>query len=121
MNSKAAGKGYKIYSLCCINDYMVNFKFSSTIKKVAKLEDYKNFTLSESIVLDLASTLIECFLCLQPFYILYLDNFFTTCKLYQELYNCKIEVNGTVKAGSDILKELAYLQDTITKEKDHGE
>jgi hypothetical protein len=82
MSSKATGEGYKIYSLCYINGYIVDFKFSSAIKKVAELEDYKGFILSKSIVLDLASTLIERFPRPRPFYVLYLDNFFTIRKLY---------------------------------------
>jgi Transposase IS4 len=121
MNSKAAGEGYKIYSLCCSNGYMVDFKFSSTIERVAELEHYEGFTSSESIVLDLASTLVERFPRPRPFYILHLDNFFTTRKLYQELYEREIGANGTAKAGAGIPKELAYLRDAMTKEKDHGE
>jgi Transposase IS4 len=121
MNSKAAGKSYKIYSLCYLNGYMVNFKFSSIIKKVAELEHYEGFTLSKSIVLNLANMLVERFLYLRPFYVLHLDNFFTTCRLYQKLYKHGIEANGTAKAGASIPKELAYLQDTMMKKKDHGE
>jgi Transposase IS4 len=109
MNSKAAGESYKIYSLCYLNGYIVDFKFSSAIKKMAELEHYKGFTLSKSIVLDLASTLIKRFSRPWLFYVLHLDNFFTTRKLYQELYERGIGANGTAKAGSGILKELAYL------------
>jgi hypothetical protein len=76
---------------------------------VAKLEHYKSFTLSKLIILNLASTLVECFSHLQLFYVLYLNNFFTTCKLYQELYERGIRANSTAKAGAGILKELAYL------------
>jgi Transposase IS4 len=121
MNSKAAGEGYKIYSLCYSNGYMVDFKFSSAVEKVAELEHYDGFSSSESVVLDLASSLIERFPRVQPFYVLHLDNFFTTRKLYQRLYELGIGANGTAKAGSGIPKELAYLRDTMTKEKDHGE
>ena len=35
MNSKAAGQGYKIYSLCCANGYMIDFKFTSGQQKIA--------------------------------------------------------------------------------------
>jgi Transposase IS4 len=120
MNSKAAGEGYKIYSLCCLNGYMVDFKFSSAVEKIAELEHYEGFTPSESIVLDLANTLTERFSRPRPFYVLHLDNFFTTRRLYQELYERGIGANGTAKAGSGIPKELAYLRDAMTKEKDHG-
>ncbi|ERF72396.1 hypothetical protein EPUS_07558 [Endocarpon pusillum Z07020] len=111
MNSKAAGKGYKIYSLCCSNGYMVDFRFSSATEKVAELGGYPEFSQSEAIVLDLA----------EPFYVLHLDNFFTTRKLYQRLYELGIGANGTAKAGSGIPKELAYLRDAMTKQNDYGE
>jgi Transposase IS4 len=121
MNSKAAGEGYKIYSLCCSNGYLVDFKSSSAVEKIAELEHYEGFTPSESIVLDLANTLTERFPRPRPFYVLHLDNFFTTRRLYQELYERGIGANGTAKARSGIPKELAYLRDAMTKEKDHGE
>ncbi len=57
----------------------------------------------------------------KPFYVLHLDNFFTTCKLYQRLYELGIGANGTAKAGSGIPKELAYLRDAMTKQNNHGE
>jgi Transposase IS4 len=69
----------------------------------------------------LATTLIERFRRPQPFYVLHLDDFFNTCKLYQELYERGIRANGAAKAGVDIPKELAYLRDAMTKEKDYGE
>jgi Transposase IS4 len=37
MNSKAARQGYKIYSLCCSNGYMVDFRFTSKQEKVAEI------------------------------------------------------------------------------------
>jgi hypothetical protein len=100
---------------------MVDFKFSSAVKKVAELEYYDGFSLSKSVVLNLASSLIERFPRIQPFYVLHLDNFFTTRKLYQRLYELGIRANSTAKTGSGILKKLAYLRDTMTKEKDHKE
>ena len=121
MNTKAAGEGYKIYSLCCSNGYMIDFKFSSAIKKVAELRDYSDFSQSEAVVLDFAHSLLIRFPRSKPFYILHLNNFFTTRKLYQELYELGISANGTAKAGSGIPKELAYLRDVMTKQNDHRE
>ncbi|KAF7501968.1 hypothetical protein GJ744_006158, partial [Endocarpon pusillum] len=34
MNSKAAGQGYKIYSLCSTDGYMIDFRFSSATEKL---------------------------------------------------------------------------------------
>jgi Transposase IS4 len=121
MNSKAAGQGYKIYSLCCANGYMVDFRFTSGQQKVAQLTSYSGFSASESVVLDLAHTLLKRFPRPTPFYVLHLDNFFTTRRLYQKLYELGIGANGTAKAGSGIPKELACLGDAMTKQKDHGE
>ncbi len=121
MNSKAAGEGYKIYSLCCSNGYLIDFKFSSATEKVAELEQYPGFSQSEAVVLTLAESLLARFPRPRPFYVLHLDNFFTTRKLYQRLYELGIGANGTAKAGSGIPKELAYLRDAMTKQNDHGE
>ena len=43
MNTKIVDEGYKIYSLCYSNDYIIDFKFNSVIKKVIKLKKYSNF------------------------------------------------------------------------------
>jgi len=121
MNSKAAGQGYKIYSLCCANGYMIDFKFTSGQQKIAQLGPYPHFSQSEAVVLDLAHSLLKRFPRPRPFYVLHLDNFFTTRALYQELYELGIGANGTAKAGSGIPKELACLGDAMTKQNDHGE
>ena len=43
MNLKIVNEEYKIYSLYCFNDYIVDIKFSNTIEKVIKLSQYFNF------------------------------------------------------------------------------
>jgi len=73
------------------------------------------------VVLDLAHSLLKRFPRPRPFYVLHLDNFFTTRKLYQELYELGIGANSTAKAGSGILKELVYLRNVMTKQNNHGE
>ncbi len=121
MNSKAAEQGYKIYSLCCANGYMIDFRFTSGQQKIAQLGSYPGFSQSESVVLDLAYSLLKRFPQPRPFYVLHLDNFFTTRALYQELYELGIGANGTAKAGSGIPKELACLGEAMTKQNNHGE
>jgi hypothetical protein len=61
------------------------------------------------VILNLVKSLLIRFPRLKPFYILHMNNFFTTRKLYDELYKQEVGANGTAKAGSDIPKELAYL------------
>jgi Transposase IS4 len=120
MNSKAARQGYKIYSLCCSNGYMVDFRFTSKQEKVAEIGPWSSWTTSEAVVLDLATSLLVRFPRPRPFYVLHIDNFFTNQRLYQELYKQGIRANGTAKAGSGIPKELCYLRDTLRKQNDHG-
>ncbi len=100
---------------------MIDFRFSSATEKIAELDQYPDFSQSETIVLDFAETLLARFSRPRSFYVLHLDNFFTTRKLYQQLYELGIDANGTAKAGSEIPKELAYLRDTMTKQNDHEE
>ena len=38
MNLKTINKKYKIYSLYYLNNYIINFKFNSAIKKIIKLK-----------------------------------------------------------------------------------
>jgi Transposase IS4 len=76
--------------------------------------------MSKAVVLDLALSLSTRFPRSRPFYVLHIDNFFTTQRLYQELYKQGIGANGTTKAGSGIPKELCYLRDTLRKQNDHG-
>ena len=100
---------------------MIDFRFTSKTEKIAELGSYPQWSDSEAVVLDLAKSLLQRFPRPKPFYVLHLDNFFTTHALYSELYRLGIGANGTAKAGSGIPKELAYLRDTMTKEKDYRE
>ena len=110
MNLKAAGEGYKVYSLCCANSFMIDFKFTSAVERVANLEpeehsdSEEDFTQSETVILNLANSLLAHFPRPEPFYVLHLDNFFTTRRLYERLYKLGIRANGTAKAGSGIPK-----------------
>jgi Transposase IS4 len=87
MNSKAAGQGYKIYSLCCPNGYMIDFKFTSRQERVAELGIWPGYSQSEAVVLDLAKSPIVCFSQPVSFYVLHFDNFFTTRTFYQVFYD----------------------------------
>ena len=115
MNLKTINEGYKIYSLYYSNNYIIDFKFNNIIEKVIKLKRYFKFSQNETIILDLTDSFLLRFLRSRPFYVLYLDNFFTTYKLYQRLYELGIKVNNMTKTESDILKKLTYLRNVITK------
>lgn len=121
MNTKAAGEGYKIYSLCAPNGYMIDFRFTSVQEKIAQIDDYPEWSSSEAVVLDLVHSLKARFPQPTPYYTIHMDNFFTTRKLYQRLYQLGVGSNGTAKAGSGIPKELAYLREATTKQNNHGD
>lgn len=120
MNSKAVGEGYKIYSLCCPNGYIVDFRFTSGVSKVAELGQWPGFSTSEAVVLDLAETLTTRFPRPSPFYVLHIDNFFTTRKLYEQLHSQGIGANGSAKAGSGVPRELVLLREVMPRQTDHG-
>ena len=44
MNLKIINEKYKIYSLYCFNNYIINFKFNSITEKITKLERYFEFS-----------------------------------------------------------------------------
>ena len=121
MNFKIVDEEYKIYFLCYSNDYIIDFKFNNIIEKIIELRKYLEFSQSKVIILDLIKSLLTRFPHSRSFYVLHLNNFFTTYKLYQRLYELEIGVNDTVKTGSGISKELTYLRETMTKQNDHEE
>lgn len=121
MDSKVAGEGYKIYSLCDPHGYMLNFKFSSARTKIAEIRPYPGYSNGETVVLRLTEELLVRFPPpTSPYYTLHIDNFFTRVRLYEELYKKGIGANGTCKAGSGISRELALFRDCTSKEKNYG-
>ena len=125
--SKAAEKGYKIYSLCD-HGYLLDFLFSSKIAKISGLEDLKPtielhrkdvFTDSERAVLSLIKRIQTVYPERDAFAVV-LDNFFTTHRLYTELRAWGVGAFGTAKAGSGIPAELILLREAIIKEKNYS-
>ena len=56
MNLKTIDEGFKIYSLCCFNDYIIDFRFNSITEKITELGRYSEFSQNETIVLDLVES-----------------------------------------------------------------
>lgn len=128
--TKAAGTGYKIYTLAAKSGYIADFLFYSVKEGTAELLDFqstsqywvnkkKEFTASERIVL----TLVDAMRRRHPgryIYTITLDNFFTTHHLLSELKEWTIGCYGTCKIGAGVPRELLLLKDCTTKERDYG-
>jgi hypothetical protein len=125
---KAAGKGYKIYTLAC-GSYLYDWIYTSKAAKVPQAKFYKPqsegyeddaFTDTERMVL----TLVESMLKSQPagfqFQVIF-DNFFTTTRLFDELRSWGVGAFGTAKAGSGIPRPHLLIEKVATKEKNYGE
>ncbi len=128
IDCKAAGKGYKIYTLAC-GSYLYDWIYTSKAAKVPQAKYYKpqsegyeddTFTDTERMVL----TLVESMLKSQPqgfqFQVVF-DNFFTTTRLFDELRSWGIGAFGTAKAGSGMPRPHIMIDKVATKERNYGE
>jgi hypothetical protein len=128
IDSKAARKGYKIYTLAC-GSYLYDWIYTSKKAKVPQAKFYvprsqgyqdDAFTDTERTVL----TLVEAMLKSQPegfqFQVIF-DNFFTTTRLFDELRTWGVGAFGTAKSGSGIPKPHITVDKVATKEKNYGE
>ena len=114
IHSKAAGKGFKIYCLCS-NNYLFAFMYASKPSKIVGLQLTKNLSDSASVVMQLVKQLP------QPYeYVVYLDNFFSSVKLFSCLKEMQIGAVGTSKRGSGFDEDLLKLKAIATKEKHWG-
>lgn len=125
MNSKRAGTGYKIYSLCG-DAYLIDFLFSSAEERVTDLQTFKqdyeeepSYSESESVILTLVDRQLKRFP--RRTFTVVIDNFFTTTKLLQKLRRWQIGAFGTCKSGSGFPKDLVYWRECTSKEKNYGE
>jgi hypothetical protein len=128
IDCKAAGKGYKIYTLAC-GSYLYDWIYTSKAAKVPQAKYYEPrsegyeddaFTDTERMVL----TLIESMLKSQPqgfkFQVVF-DNFFSTTRLFDELRSWGVGAFGTAKAGSGMPRPHIIIDKVATKEKNYGE
>jgi hypothetical protein len=126
IDNKAAGKGYKVYTLAC-GHYLYDWIYTSKIAKVPQAKMYTPqdpsalpFTDTERMVLTLVQNLIESHPEGFKFQIVF-DNFFTTDRLFRELREWGVGAYGTAKAGSGMPKPHIYMREVTSKEKDYGE
>jgi hypothetical protein len=128
IDCKAAGKGYKIYTLAC-GSYLYDWMYTSKAAKVPQANYYEPrtpgyeddaFTDTERMVL----TLVELMIKSQPagfqFQVVF-DNFFTTDRLFNELRTWGVGAFGTAKAGSGMPIPHILIDKVATKEKNYGE
>jgi hypothetical protein len=126
IDNKAAGKGYKTYTLCS-GFYVWDFIYTSKIAKVPQAEaftpqseDYKAFTDTERVVLTLVKSLLASHPPETRFRVAF-DNFFTSHRLYQELKTWGVGAMGTAKAGSGMPRPHVKMREVCTKEANYGE
>jgi hypothetical protein len=127
ISNKAAGKGYKLYTLCD-GSYCYDFLYTSKSDKTPESRSYTpqsdqyrddEFTATEQLVLTLVDRIIESNPGIQ--FEIAFDNFFTTHRLFTELKLRGIGSFGTAKAGSGVPDAHITLRGLTTKEKDYGE
>jgi Transposase IS4 len=126
IDNKAAGKGYKIYTLA-LHYYLYDWAYTSKKTPVPQAKgytpqhpDHEAFTDTERMVL----TLVERLLATQPkgnrFQIVF-DNFFTSTRLFTELRAWGVSAYGTARAGSGMPKPHIVMDKVCSKERNYGE
>jgi hypothetical protein len=128
IDNKAAGKGYKVYTLCC-GSYLYDWIYTSKRAKVPQAKNYipqsegfenDAFTDTERMVLTLVEQLLDSHPDGFRFQIAF-DNFFTTTRLFTELRAWGVGAWGTAKAGSGMPKPHVFLSQVASKENNYGE
>jgi hypothetical protein len=107
--SKAAGKGYKVY-IAYIIGYLYNFVFTSRTEKIAQIPMKKNERQISIIIKQLLQTLPNQ----GKGHVVYLNNFFSTVKLYSDLKKLGIGACETCKAENDIPQPLSNLRGALS-------
>ena len=126
IDNKAAGKGFKIYTLCA-GSYLYDWIYTSKVSRVPQAKHYvprspqhTAFTDSERTVLTLVEAIIDSHPPGYRFQVV-LDNFFSTTRLYEELRSWGVGAYGTTKKGSGIPLPHVLLDKVATIEKNYGE
>lgn len=114
IGTKAAGVGFKIYSLCS-ESYLYNFFFTSRVSKISNLKKKPGLTDSSTVVYRLCESLPQGL-----GYIVFMDNFFTNVKLLTALKHMGIGGCGTAKAGSGFPSELLEIRELSTNKDNWG-
>ena len=106
MPNKPIKQGYKIFALVD-NGYIWWFQLSSRRHGIAELDKYKDLIAIGSMVLQMARRLPKID---QSYFVLYLDNYFTSIPLFSMLRAENIGAIGTTRPlGIDFLALLIAL------------
>ena len=116
INSKEAGQGFKLYSLC-VGNYLIWFIFTSKYGGIDGLQLISELAPSSSIIVNLIGKLLELG---KAKYVVYLDNFFTNRKLLLALRKRGFGACGTCKNGSGIALSLIAIKELANKKNDWG-
>jgi hypothetical protein len=93
MLNKPIKQGYKIFALAD-NGYVWWFQLSSRCYRIAKLDKHKDLTATGSMVLQMAHCLPKID---QSYFVLYLDNYFTSIPLFSMLQAKNISAVSTTR------------------------
>ena len=116
INSKEAGQGFKLYSLC-VGNYLIWFIFTSKYGGIDGLQLISELAPSSSIIVNLIGKLLELG---KAKYVVYLDNFFTNRKLLLALRKRGFGACGTCKNGSGIALSLIAIKELANKKNNWG-
>lgn len=129
ISTKAAGQGFKLYSLC-VGNYLIWFSFTSKQGGIDLLEEVQpvaGLPPTGQVVVRLMERLpayggVEAGKngTIQPRYVVYIDNFFTSFELLCALRERGFAACGTCKRGSGINNELLIMKECLSKGKDWG-
>jgi hypothetical protein len=124
IDKKAAGKGFKIYTLCS-GYYLYDWIYTSKASKVPQAKQYPPsvdgpFTDAKRMVLTLVKAMIESHPPTFRFQVVF-DNFFSTTRLFDQLREWGVGAYGTAKKGSGMPLPHILLNSVATKERNYGE
>jgi hypothetical protein len=127
IDNKAAGKGYKLYTLA-LHYYLYDWMYTSKKTQVPQAKNYvpqatgyedDAFTDTERMVLTLVEELLQNHPGVK--FTVVFDNFFTSTRLFHELREWGVGAYGTAKAGSGMPKPHILINKVATREQDYGE
>ena len=116
INSKEAGQGFKLYSLC-VSNYLIWFIFTSKPAGIDRLQPIRGLALLSAIIVNLIGKLPALG---EAKFVVYFDNFFTNSKLLLALRERGFGACGIYKNGSGIALSLLAIKELANKKRDWG-
>ena len=111
--SKTAGYGFKCYCVCNGN-YLLDLRWTSKSEGITDLIKHPGLPDTGSVVVQLMKSLPA------GEYVCFLDNFFSSVKLYTALKESGFAACGTAKRGSGIPLTQITMKELANKKKDWG-